>query len=192
MKSQTIIFFLACLMLLNALPVKAQAQPSQESIIKNSLFDIIIEIPENYKSIKAGSELLSNIKLVNIGSQGRIDVSLDYEITSPDEKSILKKKETVAVETQANFVRIFDISKDSPPGKYALHVKLTYADGKEASAVHSFEVTSLKNSRIYYYVLGGIVVLALLSYLSIRAKSIIEKAKIRLKVHRIVKERLRK
>lgn len=161
--------------------------------LKDSLFDISITIPENYKKIEAGTELLASIKLVNLGSAGRIDVFLDCEIKDSSQKTMLEKKETVAVETQANFVRTFAIPPNSPPGEYVLHVKMIYADGKEAAADHSFEVIKKANEtdlRKYYLFAAIVIALAAIIFLGIKSKYFIEKIKLRLKVHSIVKKRM--
>ena len=121
-------------------------------VIKFSLFDIIITIPDKYKIVHPGDELLASIKLINLGSAGRVDVFLDYWITDLQNNTVLKRKETVAVETQANFVRTFDIPKDIDSGKYNLYAKITYADGKLAIANHSFEVEKKQiDKRIYLF-----------------------------------------
>jgi len=160
---------------------------------KDSLFDISIAIPENYKKIEAGTELLASIKLVNLGSAGRIDVFLDYEVMDFNHNTILEKKETVAVETQANFVRTFAIPPNSPPGEYVLHARMIYADGKEAAAKHSFEVIKKANEadlRKYYLFAAIVITLAAIIFLGMKSRYFIEKIRLRLKIHSIVKERM--
>ncbi len=158
---------------------------------QEALFDIQITIPDDYKIIYPGDELLTSIRLVNLGSEGRVDVFLDYWITDSEQNVILKKKETVAVETQANFVRTFDISKNIKPGKYHLYAKITYADGREAVAEHSFDVIKKQiDKRIYY--ITGIILVVLLFLLSLRKlKSFLKKMMIKEKVYAIVKKRER-
>ena len=160
-------------------------------VIELSLFDIQVTIPDNYKIIYPGEELLTSIKLVNLGSAGRVDVFLDYWITDSEQNIIIESKETVAVETQANFVRTFDIPINVKPGKYRFYVKLTYADGKEAISEHSFEVMKKQIDQKIYYVLLGLIILALLVYLISKSKPIVRKLQMRAKVSKIVKARLR-
>ncbi len=111
-----------------------------------ALFDIQITIPEDYDSVKSGEDLLVDIKLVNLGGAGREDVYLDFWIEDMDHTLLLSKKETVAVETQANFVRTFKIPETTKPGTYEIFVKLTYADNRQALASQSFEV--IKNDDV--------------------------------------------
>ncbi|MBW2989579.1 hypothetical protein KY358_04660, partial [Candidatus Woesearchaeota archaeon] len=131
-------FFIAALALIPFLPILLAGVDYYHTA--DPLFDIQIYIPDRYTEILPGSELLASIRLVNLGGTRRVDVTLDYWIEGPDGRLILEKKETVAVETQANFVRAFDIPKSSSPGKYILYSRITYAGGLEASAEHSFDV----------------------------------------------------
>lgn len=130
-------------------------------VIKNSLFDIIVDVPANYRQVAPGGELLTSIKLINVGSAGRVDVFLDYQIIGPENKVVLKKRETVAVETQANFVRTFDIPSDAKPGAYKIFVRNTYAEGKIADSEYSFTVINNKglNTVIYYSAAGLLMAL---------------------------------
>ena len=127
-----------------------------------------------------------------MGSSGRIDVILNFEIRDSDDDPLITKTETVAVETQANFVRTFTIPSDAELGKYSLKVKLTYADGKEAAAESSFEIVNKITaiSRTVYYILGGIILLAGLIYLGMKSKTVVEKLKMKNQIRCIVKHRL--
>jgi len=176
-----------------ALQSSAQESISHQNIINNSLFDIIVTIPSDYKIVNPGDQLLATIKLVNLGSAGRIDVSLDYWIADAEQNIILKNKETVAIETQASFVRTFDIPTNAKPGKYSLNAKLTYSETKEATADNSFEIAEKQvdnpiDNRLYY-VLIGVIVLVILIYIAFKSKPLIEKLRIRAEVSRIVKNR---
>jgi methionine-rich copper-binding protein CopC len=166
---------------------------NQSIIEKNSLFDILVTIPQDYQTVEAGKELLTSIKLINLGSSGRIDVILNIEIKDSAGNMLLTKKETVAVETQANFVRTFTLPSDAKLGKYSIHVKLIYADGKEAAAESSFEIVkkSTAISRMAYFILGGIIILGGLIYMGIKAKALIKKLKMKGQIRCIVKNKLK-
>ena len=176
-------------------PVKVIKNPGQdENIIENSLFDIVVDIPQGYREVEPGEELLSSIKLINLGSAGRVDVFLDYWIVNSKEDIVLKKTETVAVETQANFVRSFDIPDDLPSGDYKLYAKITYADGRFADGEHSFKIveSGIDVDTEIYYAAISILSLAIVIILLIKSKPLIEKMKIRAKVAKIVKKRREK
>jgi len=160
---------------------------------KDSLFDIFVIIPQNYAKVLPGSEMLVNVKLVNLGSGGRVDVILDYKITSANGSELIAKKETVAVETQANFVRTFNLPKDAPLGKYTVYAKLIYSDGKEAAAESSFEIGKSAEQRTNSYLLYGAIAaiaLTLIIFLGAKSRILLERIRMRLQIHKIVKNKL--
>jgi len=168
--------------------IKEETKPW--TVIKSSLFDITVDIPDKYKKVYAGDELLANIKLINLGSAGRVDVFLDYSIADSEGNVILKKKETVAVETQANFVRTFDIRDDAEPGIYHIYANIIYADGKEAVSDHSFEIMGGQTYGHFYLVFAGIVIIALLGYAAVKIRPVIEKVEMKAKIANIVDKRM--
>lgn len=167
--------------------IKEETQ--KQVIIKFSLFDIQLTIPEDYKIVSPGDELLSSIKLVNLGKEGRIDIFLEYWVSDSEQNIILKKKESVAVETQASFVRTFDIPKEIKPGKYTLYTKIIYADGKEAVADHSFEVVKKKTDKKLYYGFTGLLGLIILIYIIYKSKPLVKRLQVQAKISRIIKKR---
>jgi hypothetical protein len=181
------------LVLLFYMPFSALAQETKQNITHLPLFDIIVTIPSDYKIVNPGDQLLATIKLVNLASAGRIDVSLDYWITDVEQNIISKNKETVAIETQASFVRTFDIPMNAKPGKYYLNAKLTYSETGEATADNSFEIAEKQIDNpidnLLYYLIIGIIVLAILIYIAFKSKPLIEKLRIRAEVSRIVRNR---
>ena len=169
--------------------------PQQDGSAEEPLFDIFVEIPENYRIIIPGGELLTSIKLVNIGRAGRIDVYLDYDIKDALGKLIYKKRETVAVETQASFVRIFDIPPNTRPGRYFIHARLQYFNGLYADSEASFEVVKpqppeksrLINALIYGF--GTVLVTILLGLLIRGLRPFFARMKMRRQVRKIIKSK---
>lgn len=129
-----------------------------QSVIDESLFDIILEIPDSYRIISPNSQMLATIKLINIGSAGRIDVFLEYSMLDPEGETIFNKRETVAVETQANFIRTFDIPADARTGLYKMRARMVYADGKYADSELSFNVIKSKWKDLIILAVSGIIV----------------------------------
>ncbi|MEK6967291.1 MAG: hypothetical protein AABX51_01530, partial [Nanoarchaeota archaeon] len=122
-----------------------------------------VEIPQSYKTVKPGDELLTSIKIINLAQATRVDVILDYWFTDSSGGTILKTKETVAVETQANFVRPFKLPDELKSGTYSFHSKVTYADGKTAESQETFEIATQTNYWALYYVLVGVSIAIILS-----------------------------
>ena len=170
--------------------IKEETKPW--TVIKSSLFDITVDIPDKYKKVYAGDELLANIKLINLGSAGRVDVFLDYSIADSEGNVILKKKETVAVETQANFVRTFDIREDAEPGIYHIYANIIYADGKEAVSDISFEIMNKQTYGYFYLMFAGIAIIALLGYAAVKIRPVIEKVEMKAKIAQIVDKKMKK
>src|SRR3989344_6316077 len=90
-------------------------------------FNLRIDVPAG--KVLQGEPLVMNIKLVNLGSTSREDVILEYWVVDNASKLVYSNKETVAVETQANFVKT--IALDSKPGSYQAGAKILYSDGRE-------------------------------------------------------------
>ena len=143
---------------------------------KDSLFNVGIDIPQEYKKIEPGEKLLTSIKLINLGAEKRVDVFLDYEIKDINGNLVLSQSETAAVETQANLVRYFTLSQNIPNGYYEIFAKLKYKD-KEAMAKSSFEVANNKYLiGNYIYLISGLFILVILSaFWSSHIKIIIRK-----------------
>jgi len=169
-----------------------------KTILEHSLFDISVTIPDDYMTITPGGELLASIKLMNIGSAGRIDVVLDFIIDDPNDAIVVEKHETVAVETQAGFVRTFEIPANAVLGTYTLFAKIVYADGKKAGTSQTFmvaEVVGTTGKKLYassYLAYGAITAIIALFLLFERKRLLfsVEKVQIRMRVHAIVKNRL--
>jgi hypothetical protein len=165
-------------------PFTVIEQPGKfQQTIEDSLFDIAVEVPHSFSVVMPGSQLLATIKLINLGSGGRVDVFLDYWITDSAGNIVLKRKETVAVETQANFVRTFVLPEDIKPGSYNIHAKMTYADGKEAEAQYSFEVERPEShaGRAYMIAaaLGILLIVAVLFMLGPQYRKLMVKQKVK-------------
>jgi len=156
---------------------------------KKALFDIFVEIPPEYHTVGIDEKILFTLKLVNLGGAGRIDVFLEYSVVDLEGNVILNKRDTVAIETQASFLREFDL-KDIPIGDYDIYAKLIYADGKEADSRHSFKIRGAKAERMQW--IWVIVVIVLIigigGFLYPKVKMIRDKMKIRSQVREIVRE----
>jgi len=167
-------------------------ETQNQVVIKFSLFDIQVDIPEDYKEISPGDELLTSIKLINVGSEGRIDIFLDYWITDEDNNVLLSEKETVAVETQNNFIRSFIIPDDAHKGKHTFHAKLSYPGLElEPEYATSFEVVAGLRTKLVY--LASLLLLIIVGFflMKARAKQYYEQELLKIKIKRILNDRKR-
>jgi len=126
---------------------------------KGALLDVSSSIPAQFQQISPGDSLLAQINLFNLGSQPRVDVSLEYIIKDFNGTVIIDQNETVAVQTQAGFVRTFVMPPNADYGKYLLYVRAVY-NGQVASASSDFEIVNIStNEKIYIIIIVGLVII---------------------------------
>lgn len=150
-----------------------------------------IDIPKAYEKVSNGDSVLFTIKFFNLANQGRMDINMEYNVLNSKGEIKFTKSETVAVETQASFVRNFAVPNDFPLGMYTIQAKVTYSDNREVTAERSFEIIK-KNELKTAYIIAGIlimIILAVLFYFSSRFKKIVEHLKIKFKVHNLIRKR---
>ncbi len=164
----------------------------KSALANEPLFDIKVIIPDKYLTVFPGEDVLATIQLVNLGGAGRVDIFLDYWIvdTATETTLLLEQKETTAVETQAHFVRAFPVPWDTASGDYTLYAQITYADGKTASAKHSFSVLQKLGDKLLRIILF-IIIAGFFLYLIIKQSMFFRKLWVKHVVHRIVKKRMR-
>jgi len=156
-------------------------------------FNLEVKIAENYKSITTGENIWFTTKIMNLGGTERMDITLKYSILDEKSNIIAEKSETMAIETQASFVGNLKVPDNAEKGDYNLNVELFVNNNKEAESYDSFKINKKNNKNLYYLIAGimTLLFLALLIYLCIKSKKIIEKIKIKSKVHNIVKNKLK-
>ncbi len=128
------------------------------------LLDVNVEIPKNYREVLPGAEVLSNIKLFNLGgSAGREDVTIKYSVRDFNGNTIYEGTESLAVETQTSFVKKIPVDKDAKIGDYVLYVRAVY-DNKVASATDTFRIVSrIVTEREKIYIVAIIILAVALS-----------------------------
>jgi hypothetical protein len=105
-----------------------------------NLFDVIVSIPQQFKSINSGDELVAKIKLVNFGSPGHaVDVEVQYVIRNSAGEVIMRTSQTVAVATQLAFLKTFYPAGSLPAGLYTITVSVPSKD-LIATATDLFEL----------------------------------------------------
>ncbi len=106
-----------------------------------SLFDIIIELDEEYKTVGIGEEFRFGVTVFNIKLQGLIDVTLSYQLIDQEGLIVLDQHETRAVERQLTFLKKLKVPNNAKEGNYILYVGLDY-EGVSASSSEYIEVVS--------------------------------------------------
>ncbi len=157
-------------------------------------FNLEVEISESYKSMQAGDDVWFTTKILNLANEERIDIILEYSISDPNNNTLVKKSETVAIETQASFVGSLSIPKETSNGDYDLNVKLFINEIPEAQGKDSFKIRKKQNKYFYYVTYTFIILIALLllTYIIIKSKIILGKMKMKMKIHHIIKDKSNK
>ncbi len=130
---------------------------------KKVLFDVVLEIPEQYKKVNPGEELLLHLTLFNLGEVGRVDVFIDYFIKDVENNVYYSQGDTIAVETQASFVKTINLPEDMPEGYYVAAAQVRYGSSVGTST-GIFKVIGLQNFVLGYknYILLGVLILAII------------------------------
>jgi len=87
------------------------------------IFDIEVDVPNRYSKILPGSYIFAEIRLFNLGGVGKVDVLVNYTVKDSESTIIASGSTTVAVETQASFVRSLSMPSDVKPGSYIFAVE---------------------------------------------------------------------
>jgi hypothetical protein len=130
------------------------------------LLDVRAEILKEYLEILPGESILAEIRLFNLGEDNnRKDIVIEYSVRDYENNEIVKEHESLAIETQATFIKRINIPENARYGKYVLYVKAIYEE-KIASSSDNFIITSLKlTTREKIYIGIAIILLGILLFL---------------------------
>jgi len=136
-----------------------------------SLFDVSIDIADQYKSIKQGQNIIGQVTLLQAGSQEKADVKVEYTIKDFEGNIYSTSSETVAVQGEKSYEYTFKTSS-LPTGSYIIGVEVIYSGGV-ATASHQFQVTSgfFENTDVIILVIEAIIIVSILIILVIIARS---------------------
>lgn len=115
----------------------------QTHVFADDVGTVNIASESSGSKIAPGEFLPVSVKLVNFGSEKRIDVLVEYKIFDNAQKDIYLQKEvhseteTVAVDTTASFIKRIQIPYDFPSGLYTLVTEIYYPY-QEQPAVSKF------------------------------------------------------
>ena len=106
-----------------------------------ALFDVRVKLTGSIPhEIQPGDDFYAQIYLTNVGETGKlVDVIVKYQIVDEKQKIIFEQGETLAVSTQASFLKTFSTKPNLSPGNYSLAVSVDY-DHVQAVSVEKFAV----------------------------------------------------
>ena len=108
---------------------------------EKALFDVKLDIPLKYRTIKQGQDLRAQITLFNVMGN-KVDVYVTYLIEDLLGNSLLEDSETFAVEKQKSYTKKF-YTRKLRSGKYVAAVEVRYANSYAVSS-QMFEVSEEK------------------------------------------------
>lgn len=144
-----------------------------------TLFDVIVAIPQQFKTVNSKGEIVAKVKFVNFGSSGHpVDVESQYTIRNSKGEVVMQSSQTVAVATQLSIIKTFYPNPNMAAGTYTLTVSVPSQDLvatasdtfelKSAAATRDSENTtnsSIDYSIIFQILTGMILLFSLVAYL---------------------------
>ena len=146
------------------------------------LFDSnIVVLNKNYR-VEQGKDLKTQVTLIPMGDDERLDVTLNYVIKDYDENIYLTKSETLLVEEQIDFKREFNTGL-LPFGDYIVGLELIYPGGVAPSSAHFEVVGDVPRdflSNIVFYLINLILLILILIIIILISRKIKERRRERL------------
>ena len=90
------------------------------------IFDVKVEIPQEFLEIAPGKDLLAQINIFNVKGIEAVDVHVIYTIKDMEGNIILEEDEYLAVETKTSLIKRLRIPSNLEEGNYVLYVKVEY------------------------------------------------------------------
>ena len=108
---------------------------------REPLFDLKINVPQEYKQVSAGDKIPILVQMKNIGLYGTaVDVGLYIYIMDFNEKILFESsKEVVAVKTNLSIVRELKAPLDAPVGKYLVIGKMEYGEEFDSITIEAHD-----------------------------------------------------
>jgi parallel beta-helix repeat protein len=111
-------------------------------IIVKGKAEKLLDVNVNLKNdiVEPGKPLDFTVSIFNLGTLGRYDIDVLYEILNESaNKTIVKKQEVLAIATSLSLSRELNIPADAPLGDYLLNVKVSY-DNSTTTAKALFKI----------------------------------------------------
>lgn len=105
-----------------------------EVISDKILFDVTLDIPDEFLIVEPGESLRTQVSLINVGAPQNVEVLVNYYLRDFEGNVLHEESETFAVEQQTSYPKSFEIPEELEEGKYALVVEVLYADSFAVSS----------------------------------------------------------
>ena len=129
-------------------PSKPEAEteeiPLPEPVHKPGvLFDVSLNIPEKYRKLLPGQELVAEIYAINVKSLGSVTVKVEHTIKNKEGEVLFQEVETKVIENEIKYLKSVQLSKDILPGAYMFFTEVKY-ENDTALAGYPFQVIEEK------------------------------------------------
>jgi len=133
---------------------------------KGEFFDVLLTIPEKYRMLLSGEELIAEIHLINLKKIGMRSVVTEYSIEDANNKVIFSEYETLAVENEITYLKKIIPPSDIKPGTYIFKIVVKYGDDT-AIAGYPFKVIEKRVEKpaaiatkdyVYLFILALIII----------------------------------
>lgn len=104
-----------------------------EVLERKALFDVMVNIREEFKQVELGKEIEADIMMYNLGDLMPVDVTLSYAIKDFKGNTFNPKQETFAVEEQKKVTKKITVPKHLQPDFYVFYALLEYGEQKAVS-----------------------------------------------------------
>ena len=138
-----------------------------EILSRDIVFDLTVEISEEYKEILLGESLLAKVTVFRLKEIEGANITVYFIVRDFSGKEIMRKSKTIFVESSVSFTEELFIPEIAP-GKYILIAKTTF-DGKTAVASDTFKVVErVTFALIFFFLLGILAVVIILTTILLR------------------------
>lgn len=127
---------------------------------EKKIFDVKVKVLEEYKIVKAGTRVIAEIEIYNLGIvNGTVDVESRYDLRDLENNILQQEIKSVAVQTKVSEVIKLLVPKRTTAGRYLFTASVTY-NGQKAFASDDFYVE--EERKTINPVLPLIIVIAIL------------------------------
>ncbi len=151
-----------------------------------ALFDVEVKVPDEFLAITNEEDIVANIRLFEVESVGKVDVEVFYRIIDSNGKTVYSASESLAVEGQINYIKLFDIPGEIDAGVYNLYIKVRYGDNSASASKQFLIIKKDKNlvervnfNKFILILIVSLLIILILAaiYIMIRLSNITKKIK---------------
>ena len=153
---------------------------------KRVLFDVKLEIPEQFKEITPSEKLRAYITIFNLGELTNVNVTNVYKIMDMKGSIISKTGEDMEIEIQNSVIKEFILPKYIASGTYVLSIETLYKDTVTTSSdifyVSEIEFPMRRYIPLYIILVILAIAFAIIIYLNYRKLKNIEKKPVKIRI----------